>query len=89
MDSKKKFPRREVIEKQLTVVIEEEPESISDEVLEEVTGGNLAGAANSMMRQLYIMYGVPRPPFRPGMGGQWAGQALGTGSTGNDSGQAT
>jgi hypothetical protein len=61
---KKKFPRMEVIEKQLEVVAEEEADAIPEEDLANILGGNAASA----LRQLYIMYGVPRPPFD--LGGQ-------------------
>jgi hypothetical protein len=63
---KKKFPRMEVIEKQLTVVAEEEAEVIPAEDLAHIHGGQFESA----LRQLYIMYGVPRPPFNFGQGGQ-------------------
>jgi hypothetical protein len=60
---KKKFPRMEVIEKQIAVVAEVDPEAISEEDLEKIQGGSVAAAAANITRQMYIMYGVPRPPF--------------------------
>src|SRR5262249_16889741 len=58
---KKKFPRMEVIEKQIAVVAEVDPEAIPEEDLAKIQGGSLASTAANVTRQLYIMYGVPRP----------------------------
>ena len=66
---KKKFPRMEVIEKQIAVVAEVDPEAIPEEDLAKIQGGSLASTAANVTRQLYIMYGVPRPPFPRGFGG--------------------
>jgi hypothetical protein len=69
----KKFPRQEVIEKQLTVVAEEN-NLLTPEELAEIQGGQgFGGVADALRGQTYICYGVPRPPF--GQGGGSAGGA--------------
>jgi len=75
----KKFPRQEVIEKQLTVVAEEE-QLLTEEQLAEIQGGQglggLAGGVADMLRgQTYICYGVPRPPWGQGGAGGSNGAA--------------
>ena len=65
----KKFPRNEVLEKQLAVVAAEDPESISAEDLEKIQGGNLASVLSHGM----ICYGVGAPPFLRNLTGGGSG----------------